>query len=254
MVQEKQKKQYKVQAEISGQSNSALRRYQDLVIGTRKWWDLFLYEFIQLFASWVPGALGLLLRKWFYPLLLGSCGKGVVFGKDVVLRHPRKIHLRRGVILDDGVMLDAKGGEESGIVLEDDVFIGRNSILSCKDGRIHLGKRSNIGFHSEIFSSSQVTIGEDVMVAAYCYLLGGGSYKTDRLDIPMNQQYDFEGKGGVTLEDNVWLGAHVVVFDGVTIATGSVIGANGLVNRNVASNVIAVGQPARAVSNRDRKS
>jgi len=251
MSQDEQKKHFKVQANVSGQKSSSLRRYQDLVIGNRKWWDLFLYEFIQLFASWVPGALGLFLRKLCYPLLLGSCGTGVIFGRDVVLRHPRKIHLGCGVILDDGVLLDAKGDENSGIVLGDEVFIGRHSILSCKDGRIELGKRSNVGFHSEIFSSSLAKIGEDVMIAAYCYILGGGSYRTDRLDIPMNQQYDFEGKGGVVLEDNVWLGAHVVVFDGVTIATGSVIGANGLVNRNIPSNVIAVGQPARPVSNRN---
>lgn len=243
-------KRYKVQAEIADEGGSSLRRYQDLVIGSRRWRDLFVYEFIQLFAAWVPGAIGLLLRKKLYPLLLGECGRGVVFGRDVALRHPGKIRLGSGVIIDDGVLLDAKGEGNEGIQLEDGVFIGRGSILSCKGGSIRIGARSNLGFHSEIFSSNRVSVGEDVMIAAYCYILGGGAYRTDRKDIPMNQQYDFEGKGGVTIEDDVWLGAKVVVFDGVTVGKGSVVGASAVVNRDLPGESISVGLPARPVAER----
>lgn len=243
-------KRYKVQAEIAGGGESSFRRYQDMIIGSRRWRDLILYELIQVFASWVPGALGLLLRKKLYPLLLGECGTGVVFGKDVVLRHPKKIRLGAGVILDDGVLLDAKGEEASGISLGEGVFIGRGSILSCKGGTIRLGARSNMGFHSEIFSSNQVTVGEDVMIAAYAYILGGGTYRTDRTDIPMNLQCDFAGKGGVTIGDDVWIGAHAVVFDGVEIGSGAVVGASAVVNRQVSPKTIAVGIPARSVGER----
>ena len=243
-------KKYKVQGEIAGEKQSSLKRYQDLVIGSRRWSDLILYELVQMFAAWVPGAVGLFLRKHFYPILLGSCGKGVVFGRDVVLRHPRKIRLGDGVILDDGVMLDAKGEGESGIELADDVFVGRGSILSCKGGKIRLGKRSNVGFHSEIFSSNRVEIGEDVMIAAYVYILGGGTYGMDRTDIPMNRQYDFEGKGGVVIGDDVWIAAHAVVFDGVVVEKGSVIGASGVVNRDVPERTVVAGVPAREVAKR----
>jgi acetyltransferase-like isoleucine patch superfamily enzyme len=243
-------KRFKVQSEISGEGESSLRRYQDLVIGSRSWWDLFLYEFVQLFASWIPGALGLLLRKTLYPLILGDCGKGVIFGRDVVLRHPGKIRLGNGVIIDDGVLLDAKGGDDSGIHLEEGVFVGRGSILSCKGGQIRVGARSNIGFHAEVFSSNAVDIGEDVMIAAYVYILGGGAYHTDRTDIPMNQQYDFEGKGGVTIEDDVWVAAHAVVFDGVRISSGTVIGASAVVNQDIPDHSVAVGVPARVISKR----
>ncbi|MBC2604038.1 acyltransferase [Puniceicoccus vermicola] len=243
-------KRFKVQSEIAGEKESSLRRYQDLVIGSRRWRDLFLYEMVQLMASWVPGALGLVLRKKLYPFLLGECGSGVVFGRDVVLRHPGKIKIGSGVIIDDGVMLDAKGDEHSGIELADGVFIGRGSILSCKGGTIRLGARSNIGFHSEVFSSNKVEIGEDVMIAAYVYILGGGTYRTDRTDIPMNLQYDFEGKGGVVIGDDVWVAAHAVVFDGVQIGDGSVVGASAVVNRDIAPRSVSVGIPARAVAER----
>ncbi len=240
-------KRFKVQSKIAGENESSLRRYQDLVIGSRRWKDLILYEGIQLLAAWVPGALGLVLRKNLYPLILGKCGRGVVFGRDVVLRHPRKIRLGDGVIIDDGVMLDAKGTEQSGIELGDGVFVGRGSILSCKGGTIRLGARSNIGFHSEIFSSNKVEVGADVMIAAYVYILGGGTYRTDRTDIPMNQQYDFEGKGGVEIGDDVWIAAHAVIFDGVRVGSGAVVGASAVVNRDVPSKTISVGIPARSV-------
>ncbi|MFP4352142.1 MAG: acyltransferase [Puniceicoccaceae bacterium] len=243
-------KRYKVQSEIAGSGDSSLRRYQDLVVGSRRWRDLFLYEFVQLFASWVPGAAGLLLRKKLYPLLLGGCGPGVVFGKDVVLRHPRKIRLGAGVIIDDGVLLDAKGGDGSGIELGDGVFVGRGSILSCKGGRIRIGDRSNVGFHSEIFASNRVEIGADVMIAAYVYILGGGTYGTGRTDIPMNQQYDFEGRGGVSIGDDVWIAAHAVVFDGVSIGDGSVVGASAVVSKDVGERHVVVGIPARPVRER----
>ena len=51
-----------------------------------------------LLAQSVPGALGLALRKALYPLLLGACGRNVVFGQNVVLRHPHKIRIADNVV------------------------------------------------------------------------------------------------------------------------------------------------------------
>ena len=55
---------------------------------------------------------GLVLRKRLYPWLLGSCGRNVVFGQNVVLRHPHKIHIGSNVVIDDNCLLDAKGRVE----------------------------------------------------------------------------------------------------------------------------------------------
>ena len=52
-------------------------------------------------------------------------------------------------------------------------FVGRNTILSCKNGDIELGEGANIGFNCEIFSASRVRIGANALLAAYCYLIGG---------------------------------------------------------------------------------
>ena len=85
---------------------SKVERYADLVVGERGWGVLLRYELVMLLASWVPGALGLVLRGWFYPWLLGACGRNVTFGTNVVLRHPRKIRIGDDVAIDDGCVLD----------------------------------------------------------------------------------------------------------------------------------------------------
>src|SRR6185436_17206812 len=77
------------------------------------------------------------------------------------------------VVLDDNCLIDAKGTSNAGIRIGSGVFIGRNSILSCKNGDIDLADGVNIGFNCEIFSASRVTVGARSLLAAYCYVIGG---------------------------------------------------------------------------------
>jgi acetyltransferase-like isoleucine patch superfamily enzyme len=51
----------------------------------------------------------------------------------------------------------------------------------------------------------------------------------------------------IVLEENVWLGARVIVLGGVTIGAGSVIGAGSIVTRDIPPRSVAVGQPAKVV-------
>jgi serine acetyltransferase len=106
---------------------------------------LLAYEAAMLLASWVPGALGLVLRSKMYPMILGSVGRNVVFGVNVTLRHPHKIHIGDNVVIDDLCCLDAKGTDNQGITIGNGVFVGRNTILSCKNGDIIIEDRANIG-------------------------------------------------------------------------------------------------------------
>jgi acetyltransferase-like isoleucine patch superfamily enzyme len=236
-----------IQDTLGRRDQSALRKYQDLVVGSRSLSRLLLYEAVLLFCSWVPGALGLALRRLTYPLLLGSVGRGVVFGQGVVIRHPAKIRLGDGVIVDDHVVLDAKGENNHGIAVGNRVFLGRGTILSCKNGDITLGDHVNIGFNSEIFSGSNVTIGRHGLFAAQTYLVGGG-HEFDRPDVPVIEQQ--RSSLGITLGDNVWLGAGAKILDGVRIGSNVVVGANAVVNMDLPDNVIAAGVPARVLRSR----
>jgi acetyltransferase-like isoleucine patch superfamily enzyme len=197
----------------------------------------------------VPGALGLFLRSHLYPLVLGRVGKNVAFGCNVTLRHPHKIQIDDNVVIDDNCCLDAKGTTNRGIMIGRGVFLGRNSILSCKNGDIILEEEANIGFNVEVFSAATVRIGRKVLVAAYTYLVGG-DHLYDRVDVPVLDQG--RTARGIEVGDNVWLGAHVVVADGVRIGRDAVIGAGAVVTGDIPEFHVAAGVPARVIRDRRR--
>jgi len=236
-----------IQDAVAQPGRSALRKYQDLVVGSRSLVHLIVYELVMTLTSWVPGALGLVLRKLSYRWVLGAVGRNVVFGQGVTLRHPGKIRLGDDVVVDDLVLLDAKGESNRGIDIGSGVFLGRGTILSCKDGDIVLGDHSNLGFHCEIFSGSSVKVGRDGLFAAYAYLVGG-SHDWERADIPVLEQA--RSSKGITLGDDVWLGTGAKVLDGVSIGSRVVVGANAVVNENLPDGVVAAGIPAKVLRSR----
>jgi acetyltransferase-like isoleucine patch superfamily enzyme len=174
----------------------------------------------------------------------------VVFGANMTLRHPHKIRIGNDTIIDDNVLIDAKGSDNRGITIGDDCFIGRNSILSCKDGDIELGDRANVGFNCNIMSTSLVRVGRDNLISAYTFLVGGGNYDLDRVDIPINKSLREDRNRGIRLDDNVWIGAHSVVLDGVAVGEGAAVAAGAVVAKEVPAWSIAAGVPAAVVKQR----
>ncbi len=243
------RQQIGIQDAMGASGRSPLRKYQDLVIGNRRLGRLLLHELVVVLSSWVPGAVGLLLRKIMYPWLLGAVGRNVVFGQGVVLRHPRKIRLADDVAVDDLVLLDAKGTGNHGIDIGHGVFLGRGTILCCKDGDIVLGDHTNLGFHCEVFSGSRVTVGRHGLFAAYVYLVGGG-HEFERADVAVIEQA--RSSKGITLGDNVWLGTGAKVLDGVRLGSNVVVGANGVVTSDLPDGAVAAGVPARILRTRDQ--
>ncbi len=237
----------RIQEQLFATGKSARTKYTELIVGRPGLGALLKYEFVVTLAQPRAGALGLVLRKTMYPWLLGSCGRNVVFGQNVVLRHPHKIHIGRDVVIDDNCLLDAKGETNRGIRIGDGVFIGRNTILSCKNGDIELGDAVNIGFNCELFSASRVTIGRAVLMAAYGYVIGGDHDFSDPAKAVLAQS---RTSTGVVIGDGVWMGAGAKVLDGVEIGPLAVIGAAAVVRENVPASAIAVGIPARVVSTR----
>jgi acetyltransferase-like isoleucine patch superfamily enzyme len=236
-----------IQKELFDARKSKLQKYKELVLGEAGVWFLIKYELIITLVSWLPGALGLVLRSKLYPALLGGVGRNVTFGANVVLRHPKKIFLGNDVVIDDNVVLDAKGQDNKGLFIGNGVFVGRNTILSCKNGDIRLGNNANLGFNCEIYSASEVTVGKNVLLAAYVYLVGG-THTFQRTDIPILLQERVSA--GIHIGDNSWLGAHAVVFDGANVGKECIIGAGAIINNDVPDWKIAAGVPAKVLKDR----
>jgi acetyltransferase-like isoleucine patch superfamily enzyme len=238
----------RAQDQLFDERTSARAKYETLVVGRRGWGALLKHELVTLASQGVPGALGFALRKALYPALLAAAGRGVVFGQNVVLRHPGKIRIGRDVVIDDNCLLDAKGESNGGITIGDGVFIGRNTILSCKNGDIAVEDGANIGFNCEVFSASRVRIGRRALLAAYCYVIGGDHDFSDPSEAVLTQG---RVSRGVTVGEGAWLGAGAKILDGVTIGDRAVIGAGAVVRESVPAGAIAVGIPARVISQRE---
>ena len=221
------------------------KQYANLVVGKTDLSGFLKYELITFFFGNLPGALGLYLRSKFYPLIFGKVGPNVVFGRGITLRHPHKIRIGRNTIIDDYCVLDAKGLSNSGISIGERVFIGRNTILFCKDGDIEIKSQANIGPNCEVFSSEIVVIGRSTMVAAYCYIMSGGAFEKN-LEVPFAEQ-DGYSKGPTIIGEGCWLGARVVVLDGVSIGDRVIVGAGAVVPKNLPAFTVAVGVPAKVI-------
>ena len=239
-----------IQREMAGAATSRTATYCDLVIGKRGFWSTLKYELVMLFASTVPGALGIWLRSKLYRALLGSCGKNVFFGVNTVLRHPHKIRIGDNVVIDDNCLLDAKGTDNKGIDIGNGCFLGRNSILSCKNGDISLGNEVNIGFNCEVFSGSNVTLGDKTLVAAYCYFVGGDHDTNDPATAVTDQS---RTSRGITVGTNCWFGAGVKVLDGCKLGDDIIVGAGAVVTKDIPGNSVAMGVPARVTRPRVQK-
>lgn len=230
---------------------SALSGYQEVVVGNRSAWKTAYYEWC-VWLSWIPGAIGLFLRKVFWPRLFGSCGKGVAFGSNSILRHPDRIHLGDRVVISEGCILDARNeNSDQVIILDDDIILSNNVMISCKNGSVKIGARTGINAQTIIQSTNHcpVIIGADVIIGPRSYIVGGGDYNVDRFDIPMWKQ-GIKNDGGVKLEDDIWLGANVTVLGGVTMGAGSIAGAGSVLIKSLPANAICVGVPAKTIKMR----
>jgi acetyltransferase-like isoleucine patch superfamily enzyme len=238
----------RAQDQLFDSRQSAREKDAALVVGRPGWGALLQHELITLLAQNVPGALGFTLRKTFYPALLGACGRNVVFGQNVVLRHPGKVRIGDNVVIDDNCLIDAKGDTNQGITIGSNVFIGRNTILSCKNGDIVVEDGANIGFNCELFSASRVRVGKGTLLAAYCYLIGGDHDFSDPSVSVLDQK---RTSAGVDVGEGAWLGAGAKVLDGVRIGDRAVVGAGAVVRQSVDDGAIAVGVPAKVIGQRD---
>jgi len=227
------------------QGDSAFRNYQDTIIGHRSLLGLIYFEFAIVVGA-LPGALGILFRKLCWPRLFGTCGRGVVFGPNVRLRHPHRIQIGDRCVVSGGCILDARAEFENVIRIGNNCILSNYAIISCKNGSVSIGNRVGIGAQTivNVVNSCVVEIGDDVLIGPRCYFAGGGNYKSDRLDIPIAQQ-GLKEESGIKLGCDIWLGANVTVLPNVDIGTGSIVAAGSVVTRDIPERGIAMGVPAK---------
>lgn len=232
-----------IRDKIVKSQTSPLKVYKELSVGSVGFLSFLFYEFITTVLGPMPGGLGFYLRKKFYSKLFKKVGRGIIVGKNVVIRHPKKISIGDFVTIDDNCVIDGRGSGDEGLIIEDQVILNRNCMILAKTGYIRLGKRTSLGANSVIVSMSGVDIGEAVLTAGNCYI-SAGLYNFDKLDIPIMDQTAYS-KGPILIGKNCWFGTSVTILDGVKIGEGAVLGASSVVNKDIPDYAIAFGVPAK---------
>lgn len=142
------------------------------------------------------------------------------------------IKLGRGVRVESytllGVCSQDSRKPNSFLEIGSDTYIGEFNNIRATGGIIRIGNYCNISQHCSLIASNH-------SIAKHSNI--------------SSQPWD-EVRMGITLGDDVWIGANSVVLPGVTIGTGAVIGAGSVVTKDIPEYAIAVGNPAKVIKYR----
>lgn len=161
---------------------------------------------------------------------LKHCGKNVIIGKTVRIRHPELVEIGDHVIIDDFTYIST--------ALKVDRYVHIAS-GACLIG----GKKA------------KVTIGSFSTVAPHVVLAAGSDDYFSGIATPLVPD-EFKGNvviGTITIGKHVIVGAGSVVLPNVTLSDGSAIGALSLVKISTDPWVLYAGIPAAKIKVRNKK-
>ena len=132
----------------------------------------------------------------------------------------------------------------SKLVVADNVMI--DAFVKIKftggEGDIIIGEGSYINSGCVLYSGNGIVIGKDVLIAANCTFAAVNHEFRDRSRTIAAQRF-MPGRGGIIIEDDVWIGAGVIILDGSVIKKGCVIGAGSMVSGTTEEYGIYAGNP-----------
>jgi acetyltransferase-like isoleucine patch superfamily enzyme len=200
--------------------------------------------------GWIPTIVGVGLRGIFYRLILRMDGVAAIESR-VRLRFADHIKLGQGVYLDEGVYLHAcPQGIEIGpgsIVMHGAVLHVYN-FRDMPQSRIKIGRDSLVGEYSVIRGQGGVCIGDRVYTSPFTQIIAVNHVFDDPSRPFVEQGITAEG---ITIEDDVWLGAGAVITDGVRVGRGAVVAAGAVVTKDVPPHTVVGGVPAKPIKTID---
>ncbi len=166
------------------------------------------------------------------PRILIDKKSKLVIGNDVEFRRNVEIRIHNS----------------SQILIENNVRIDRGvRVLSANKAIINISEGVRIGLYSVLNGGDSIFLGKKTLVSGFVYLQTS-MHKFDSLGVAVQDQGFVHAP--VKLEEDTWLGTHVVILPGVTIGTKSIVGSNAVVSKNVLPNQVVVGIPAKSIKNR----
>jgi acetyltransferase-like isoleucine patch superfamily enzyme len=117
------------------------------------------------------------------------------------------------------------------------------------DGDIVIGEHCYINPNCTLYSGAGIRMGNYVLVAPGCSIVPA-NHAHHRTDVVMRKQGFMPSRGGVVIEDDVWIGANCVLLDGTYIESGVVVAAGSVVSGRLAGPAVWGGNPVRRLRER----
>ena len=109
-------------------------------------------------------------------------------------------------------------------------------------GDLLIGEDCAINSGCVLYTGNGIVLGNGVAVAANC-TFAPTNHGFTRRDLPIRQQGFLPSKGGIVVEDDVWIGANCVLLDGALLRRGCVIGAGSVVRGEIPAYSVQAGNP-----------
>lgn len=184
------------------------------------------------------------------PFLKSS--KGFVFKeKGAKVSFANKVRCGKNLLLKRNSHIN--GLSKKGITIGDNFSLGEYAIIECTGVLRDLGESltvgNNVGINHYCYIGvrGKITIGDNVIFGPRVSVFSE-NHNFDRLDIPIKDQG--ETRKDTLIGNDVWIGAGSIILSGVKIGDGAIIAAGSVVNKDVSSNTIVAGVPAKIIKKR----
>ena len=125
--------------------------------------------------------------------------------------------------------------------------VGENAAVmpyfSCDDGKsIFIGKNFLANYNVSILDRAPVRIGDYVMIGPHTLIA-----TVNHPISPMGRRKHLSVAKPVTIGNDVWIGYEAVIMPGVTIGDGAIVGTRAVVTKDVPSDAVVGGVPAKFI-------
>lgn len=173
-------------------------------------------------------------NRWYFR------AKGVIFGLNMNVIGRMNITGKGHIVIGDNFMMTNDGGVNPiSSNLKGSFYTEENAFVNIGD---------NVGMSAtRLWISKGLTIGNNVKIGACTLLIDTDSHP---IDYNIRRTSNEGTKASpITIEDDVWIGAHSIILKGVTIGARSIIGAGSVVTKDIPCDCIAAGNPCKVIKN-----
>ena len=165
------------------------------------------------------------IRQFMLRRRINNLGENVFIEKNVkILRFPKNVQIGNQVVLKEGAR-----------------------ICSCnQNAKINIGENTTFGYHSFLFSSESIEIGNNCLIAPFVYIVDS-DHNIEKGKL-INEQPN--STAPVKIGNDVWIGTGAKILKGVSIENGAVIAAGAIVRSDVKAYEIHGGIPSKKISDR----